>query len=170
MRREYRHSTGDNWRATCGPGPWQDEPDKIVWVDPETGLDCMILRGRIALCGYVGVGPDHPWYGKEYQELDVEVHGSLTYSNTCQEGWEDPGQGVCHVPEEGREHDIYWFGFDCGHMLDLTYFDLTDEMPEEIIALRAERPDDPFFRQEYRNVAYVTAEVESLAKQIAAAA
>lgn len=47
-----------------GPGPWNDEPDKRQWQDEATGLPCLIVRGPVgALCGYVGVPPDHPAYG-----------------------------------------------------------------------------------------------------------
>jgi len=103
-----------------GEGPWNNEEDHGVWVDQATDLDCMVNRGPSgALCGYVGVGPDHPYYGKHYMELedddiDVEVHGGLTYSASCEEGGE-----ICHVPAEGREHDIWWFGFDCAHFMDV---------------------------------------------------
>src|SRR5690606_28176723 len=48
-------------------GPWDGEPDKAVWVDETTGLDCMIVRGPVgALCGYVGVKEGHPWHGRSY--------------------------------------------------------------------------------------------------------
>src|SRR5258707_18375 len=46
-------------------GPWDAEPfNKVVWVDPATGLDCMLIRGGMgAWCGYVGVPKEHPWHG-----------------------------------------------------------------------------------------------------------
>lgn len=48
-------------------GPWRDEPDKVTWVDPKTGLHCMIIRNFVgSLCGYVGVSADHPWYKITY--------------------------------------------------------------------------------------------------------
>lgn len=48
-------------------GEWLSEPDKLQWVDADTGLDCLIVRGPIgALCGYVAVKPGHPWHGVEY--------------------------------------------------------------------------------------------------------
>ena len=51
------------------PGPWNQEVDKAVWIDPRSDLDCMIHRNPMgALCGYVGVGPDHPWHGKNYTD------------------------------------------------------------------------------------------------------
>lgn len=45
-------------------------------------------------CGYVTVPKGHPCEGKDYTDLDVHVHGGLTYSNGPQ------------------------FGFDCAHLYD----------------------------------------------------
>jgi hypothetical protein len=45
-------------------------------------------------CGYVTVPEGHPCAGKDYNELDVDVHGGLTYAFDNQ------------------------FGFDCAHFYD----------------------------------------------------
>lgn len=147
-RTEYRH---DKDKEAWGEGPWVDEPDKVVWVDEATDLDCMIHRNRVgALCGYVGVGPGHPWHGKHYDECDVEVHGGLTYSDKCQEtATED--NGICHVPAPGREHNIWWLGFDCAHSQDVCP------------AYEARFHDE---RGTYKDIEYVTAQVEALAAQV----
>lgn len=120
-------------RTGWDEGPWNDEPDKLVWVDPATGLDCMIKRNNMgALCGYVGVPPSHPWHGRGYDECTMDcgeewcnhsagskisVHGGLTYADACMEG--DPATSICHVAQEGREEDVWWFGFDCAHSMDV---------------------------------------------------
>ncbi len=106
-------------KSDWGDGPWQSEPDKAVWVDEATGLDCMIVRNRRgALCGYVGVGPDHPTHGKDYHECrDVRVHGGLTFAGGCAESG-DPSKFVCHIPQPGRPDKVWWFGFDCAHAYD----------------------------------------------------
>src|SRR5579884_1161092 len=101
-------------KSTWGPGPWQDEPDKEQWTDEATGYACLIKRNPVgALCGYVGVPEGHPWHGSGYSpgysaenedELsaalklldEVEVHGGLTYADSCQEGPEEAT--ICHVP------------------------------------------------------------------------
>ena len=63
-----------SWRK----GPWNSEPDKVVWVDPETGLDCMIIRSRSgSLCGYVGVERNHPWWEVEYNAC-VNRHAPIS--------------------------------------------------------------------------------------------
>ena len=162
MRTEYRHDDVD--KTAWGDGPWVDEPDKVVWVDEATNLDCMIYRNRVgALCGYVGVGPDHPWYGKDYDTPDVDVHGGLTYADKCQET-ADEANGICNVPLPGREHDIWWLGFDCSHSFDLcpSYEAFDRERGRPPIA-------DSRFVSTYKDIDYVTAQVTSLAAQVAEA-
>lgn len=127
-------------KSSYGPGPWQEEPDYANWTDEATGLQCLIVRseGSGALCGYVGVEKHHPAYGLSYDSVTADVHGGLTYSGPCQ------GR-ICHV---GQTDDIWWLGFDCAHIGDLTPTDRT----------RA-----PTI---YRDFAYVKAEVQSLAHQL----
>ncbi len=142
-----------------GEGPWNREEDHAVWVDEPTGLDCMINRGPSgALCGYVGVGPDHPLHGVHYGdvEVDIEVHGGLTYSQACQEGGE-----ICHVPAEGREHDIWWFGFDCAHGFD--YMPKFNHETKDII----QSSSIWGFPDQYKGWAYVCGEITGLAAQLA---
>ena len=55
--------TRDNW----GDGPWRNEPDRVLWTEPETGYKCEIKRNRTgSLCGYVMIPDDHIWYGIDY--------------------------------------------------------------------------------------------------------
>lgn len=116
--REWTFEDEERTRLREFNGPWLNEPDKIQWVS-ETGLDCLMVRNRLgAWCGYVGVTEDHPWFEKDYQNLDVDVHGSLTFADFCQPGKEE-ARGVCHVPFPGRSDRIWWLGFDCAHIQDL---------------------------------------------------
>jgi hypothetical protein len=159
-------------KTTWGEGPWQDEPDKVVWVDPATGLDCMAHRGpHGSWCGYVGVPKGHPAYGKHYdlvgvKDVDVDVHGGLTYSAYCQEA--PPEHGICHVAQPGRPAKVWWLGFDCAHFMDFM-----PGMASRLAEIRKQRPDleyipdDPFGPQQYRDLAYVVDEVTSLAHQLA---
>lgn len=52
----------------------------------EDGIDWATVRAPIygAVNGYVRIPEDHPWHGLGYDDIDVEVHGGLTYAN---EGW-----------------------------------------------------------------------------------
>ena len=160
-------------------GPWMTEPDKAVWVDSATGLDCMIHRNPVgALCGYVGVGPDHPWHGVHYNDIDVDVHGGLTFSAACtEEATED--DGICHVPEPGRPHDVWWLGFDCAHAMDRMPGMEFDErkMGEEARATGNERIARLFLegppsrlRGTYKDFRFVKEWVEDLAQQAREAA
>jgi len=55
-------------KSRWGDGPWQREPDRVRWTDPETGLECLMNRHAThgSWCGYVGVGPEHPAYELSY--------------------------------------------------------------------------------------------------------
>lgn len=154
--RTYRHppEAKTNWTEPSS-GPWDDEPDKATWVDPATGLDCMIHRGPMgALCGYVGVTEGHPEFEVSYHEVDVRVHGGLTYSDFCRET-DDESYGICHVPEPGRPDKVWWLGFDCGH-----YNDLIPGMSNYLY---------PTGEPHYWTFDEVKAEVERLAAQLVAA-
>ncbi len=170
----FKHWTTTN-RAAWGSGEWDDEPDKIQWIDPATGLDCLMHRTPTGghWCGYVGVAPGHPWHGKDYDAAIgecskedcwhydhspgglTEVHGGLTFASACADT-KDESRGICHVAAEGRPPHVWWFGFDCAHSGDLS--------PGHKFSVMS----DGYER--YRDVAYVKGEVEKLAKQIAAVA
>jgi len=132
-------------------GEWQEEPDKKQWTDKTTGLPCLIVRGPVgALCGYVGIGSKHPAYGNHYDDVDIMVHGGLTFSSKCNEKSLE-GKGICHKVESGENDDVWWLGFDCSHAGDICpgSFYLNNPYPET-----------------YKNINYVTEEVESLALQL----
>lgn len=159
--REWRREDID--KSRWGHGPWQSEPDKAQWVDEATGLDCLIVRQPRSghLCGYVGVGPDHPWHGKDYSAdgVDVRVHGGLTFSEACAES-DDPARGICHVAEPGRPEHVWWFGFDCAHGGDYSPANAILAETHPVFA----RSDF----EEYRTRSYVEREIRYLARQIAA--
>lgn len=92
-------------------GPWDDEPDKAQWIDAESQLPCLAVRNSDTgnWCGYVGIASGHPLYNNPYQEVDLNVHGGLTYSGT--------GSGSIHF--EGLD-GLWLFGFDCAHSQDLS--------------------------------------------------
>jgi hypothetical protein len=87
-------------REEWPPGPWSDEPDDLEWSS--RGFPCEIRRNYAgALCGYVAVPIGHPWHGRLYSELDVDVHGGLTHSGGA------------------NESDDWLVGFDCLHLGDI---------------------------------------------------
>jgi len=125
-------------------GPWDSEPDRIDFV--HAGLACLALRNHHGnWCGYVGVPPEHPAYGKSYGDVDVDVDGGLTYARRCEEP-------ICHISQPGMPDDVYWLGFDCGHAWDLTPAWRMERIREEV----------------YRDLPFVMREIKSLAQQLAA--
>lgn len=109
-------------KATWPRGVWDDEPDKKQWQDVATGLPCLAVRNRFCgdWCGYVGVAPKHPFFGKRYDDVALEeiaVHGGLTFAGPCSDGPE--ATAICHLPEAGEPDLVYWLGFDCAHCDDL---------------------------------------------------
>jgi hypothetical protein len=100
-------------KSTWGSGPWQSEPDRVDFV--AHGFACLALRNdRLGQwCGYVGVGPDHPFHGRSHDEIDgeIEFHGGLSYAGAC-EGY------ICHVPAPGMPADVWWLGGDFAHVRD----------------------------------------------------
>lgn len=139
------------WHA----GEWQYEPDKVQWIDAATGLDCLAVRHESLghWCGYVGVGPEHQFHGKDYDEVGASVHGGLTYADGCDEEG-DEARAVCHIPAEGRPDNVWWLGFDCAHCDDLSP------------GLQAINMGVTW--GEYRTFEYVKAECEQLALQLIA--
>ncbi len=164
-----------------GPGPWNNEADKIAWRDASTGLACIIRRelegGHLA--GYVAVEPGHPLHGFEASTmiaLGISAHGELTYSKPCEV--RTPSRppiphhrAICHVADPNlmqrvrdglerrrAEHEdgrrAWWFGFTCNLPLD--------QRPRDRLS-----GDDPATRigieRVYRTEAYVYAHVVDLA-------
>lgn len=155
-------------KATWGAGPWVDEPDKAQWVDEATGLVCLAKRSTGcsgSWCGYVGVPPGHPWHGRDYSNVDVEVHGGLTYADRCQEDERPIEDRVCHIPAPGEPDDVWWFGFDCAHWLDISPQMAARERELGIFTELPSMPGD--FRERYRTLDYVRAECTALAEQLA---
>lgn len=67
---EYKYVDKKDWPR----GPWNNEPDKIQFEDPETKLPCLIVRnGAGALCGYVGVSRGHPFFEIGYSDCSLKT-------------------------------------------------------------------------------------------------
>lgn len=145
------------------------------WVDPATGLECIMLRDnpRGFLSGYVGVNEGHPLFGWDHRalavDLGIEVHGGLTYSQICDDGPSPEPRlirelrRICHVvvgevplrhatahrADEGQ----WWFGFDCDHMYDVVPGDVHDRRSSAKAGIGAEYRDDEYVVREIRNLA-----------------
>lgn len=81
--------------------------------------------------GYVAVPPNHPWYGKGYDDLDVRVHGGATYTELVNDSITDGAEylwGASGVPSG------WWvFGFDTNHCYDTMDIWTRDRVIEETL-------------------------------------
>ncbi len=95
------------------PGPWDTEPDRFEWRSAEfPQLALLTVRNRMgAWCGYVGLPPGYWRYGVGYDELPLDAHGGLTFSDRCH-------GHICHEPAPGEPEHVWWLGFDCLHYRD----------------------------------------------------
>ena len=112
------------------------------------GFVCDILRhsNLLHLCGYVYLPPEHPFYKKNYEEIDVSVHGGLTFSTEYWGWWK--------------------IGFDCAH-----YGDLSPIMAAyDNIILKDIDYDEimlELVKDNYRSMDFVEQELNKLTKQCA---
>lgn len=84
--------------------PWESEPSRLEWMAEGIPFPLLIMRAGMGhLCGYVGLPADHPLYGRDYESIDVDVHGGLTFS----------GHRKC------ADETVWWLGFDCAHYGDM---------------------------------------------------
>lgn len=69
------------------------------------GYDCIVLFMPMChRCGYVGIPIGHKYYKMNYNDIDIECHGGLTYSRDYLIGQNDENK--------------WWIGFDCAHYGD----------------------------------------------------
>src|SRR5262252_4875039 len=128
-------------KAEWGDGPWQTEVDREDFE--HAGFPCLALRNHYGCwCGYVGVPAGHPAYQQAYTDVNVEVHGGLTYAGEC-------SPPICHIPKPDQSDDVWWLGFDCGHCFDL--------LPG-FVAYERRVGFDLSKNEVYRDLAYVKAE------------
>jgi hypothetical protein len=159
-------------KSAWGPGPWQDEPDRVDFV--HAGLACLALRhpDHGHWCCYVAVPREHPLYGRDHYEISggLNIHRGVNYTAPCE------GQ-VCHVPAPGMPDDVWWIGADFGHSFDKSpgRDARLREAKAEATAMGAPWAkafdgalDPKFMREVYRALPYVRRECERLAEQLAA--
>ena len=71
--------------------------------------------------GYVRIPEGHEYYDKNYDEIDVSVHGGLTFSE--------------HITSDGVLPKGFWVGFDTAHYGDDSTYWTKDRVFEETINL-----------------------------------
>lgn len=141
-------------------GAWMSEPNRVNWQ--HKGLDCMMIRHYELLhwCGYVGVKPGHLAHGKGYDDVSVDIHGGLTYSEKC-------GNFICHEDPTGEEN-TWWLGFDTCHLGDTSPgMMLADALMKGFVQKQGGEPLALWSSGNYRDVDFVTSETNILAEQLA---
>ena len=83
-------------------------PEAVLATGEHAGHEWQVVANRRLgfRCGYVKVGPGHPWFNKDYNGINCDVHGGLTFA-----------EADTPCPNAGPD-DGYWVGFDCGHFGD----------------------------------------------------
>jgi len=83
--------------------------------------------------GYVVIPNGHPMYGKHYDEVPVDVHGGLTFS-------ESVNSVIGNFTELTEEMKDGWvFGFDTAH-----YNDSMERWPKEAVEMETENLKSQF--------------------------
>lgn len=146
-------------------GPWKLEPDKMLWIDEETGFECLIRRIEFIshLCGYVGITKDHPLYEiplLEYMRNSLledyfKVHGNITMTTLGSSFDKEPGPynkiGRVPMPNMTSPDQIWWIGIDF-------------MQEEDIIPKVSNDPNENNGERVYRDIGYVMNEVNKLSK------
>lgn len=158
--------TSDDKLKWWGYGEWVEEPDEIRFECE--GIQCHVTRFAVQepfckefhmfggyLNGYVCIPSHHPYYHKKYEDIDIAVHGGLSF-------------GECSVG--------HWIGFDCAHSGDLVpSMEFLANTNPALSAIRKDRENlkerfalhnSPIFMNSYKNVNYVIEECKSIVKQL----
>ncbi len=126
-----------------------NRPDSILAKGTHAGIEWIVTHNDIGhRCGYARIPKGHPWHGKQYDEIEVDVHGGLTFAEA-------------DVPcDKGGADNAYWVGFDCAHYGDASDPTLPGRPLPDILGIHGV----------VRTQGYVEKECRALCDQIAAAA
>ncbi len=87
------------------------DPLGFIYEDvKKDGIRYLILRGPGSVNAYLGIPEKHPLAGFNYDDIELSVHGGLTYGQLGKlpywpEGW-------------------FWYGWDYAHAGDLGFYEL----------------------------------------------
>jgi len=81
----------------------EGQEPKLLKDWTHAGLRCRVLQASHSINGYCAVPKNHPDFGKDYSDLDIDVHGGLTFG---EQGGSD---------ERWPDSNLFWFGFDTAH-------------------------------------------------------
>lgn len=129
------------------------EVGTVIETGVEKEMPYVILRGHYSLCAYIGVPEEDAISSIPQEQLQVDVHGGVTFSGP------NPGLGE-PIPR------VWWFGWDYAHAGDRVL--LPPELDEDI-----EERQTPYFEMDLYNqhchlwtVEEVRKEVQRIAKEL----
>lgn len=126
---------------------------KIEMDFEHEGLRCLVVGLDIGhRCGYVGIDKSHQLFGKHFRDVKVSVHGGLTFA----------GKIIFY-------DDLWFFGFDCGHLFDGMDYELIKELSTKEHYDLIYPLNEIFSSLRYgpiRTTEFVESECISLAKQL----
>lgn len=122
------------------------------------GFPCVVLFMPMGFrCGYVGLPKENKYYGKSYDDIPVDCHCGLTYSDR-----------KLHMQ---NDTSVWWIGFDCGHACDGYDVQKIKELyaDDENIMKQVERMSDYFkifAGSPVRTLEYCEEECKKIVEQI----
>lgn len=142
-----------------GYGEWLEEPDIIEFE--YRGIKCLVIRVLLKeiyakdecwfggyFCGYIFLPKEHPLYGKNIEQVDLNCHFGVTFAEVTEEG-----------------HKI---GFDCAHFSDLipSMVELRKRHPlPQIFTIPKGMENLPLFKPIYRNMSFCIKQCKQMVKQ-----
>jgi len=82
--------------------------------------------------GYVVVSKNNPYFGKAYNDIDIDVHGGFTFGcNASVIRWEE-------LDEKYKNEDYWVYGFDTMHMNDTDKYWTKERTLKEIARVGVE--------------------------------
>lgn len=121
------------------------------------GFRCVVVGLEMGhRCGYIEIPKDHKYYGVEYDDINVDVHGGWTYSEYTYNNY----------PIES-DINAWWIGFDCAHWNDAKDIELIKSFGDTELSRFYVKMSERFFEQEeIRTTEYVENELRKAVKEL----
>lgn len=120
-----------------------------TWITKAGYPAVVVVQPMGHRCGYVQIPKDHPAAELQYEDIELDVHGGLTYGTINSEGTV--------------------FGFDCGHSCDKPDMNLMSESSKQVYE-KFRKPDYLFYLDKsdfatIKSLDFCVAECEKMAEQ-----
>lgn len=121
------------------------------------GFKCVIVGQNWGhRCGYIEIPLYHKYYGVDYNEIDVDVHGGWTYAEYTHNNY----------PIESP-NGTWWIGFDCNHCCDGKDLELVKSFGDTKTTRFILNMNDKFPEHgEVRTMKYVENELRNAVKEL----